>query len=318
MIILADERGKGDGPAQRLMQMVKTEVPILLISRVDDLVFNPAIEKLKHAPYVIVDYIENGWAWDRKNTLIVGENATSFDFCRSDGWKQLDEFVCRNPAHLYFKRELLADDADDTLLPCEYPNWFPAHPIETREQFNARPLSVFNYWGRSHEARLMLHGEIWKHASRKGYEVCDNIYQFNAFMQYEKNPNKWVTFHMPWYSRVDMAPILEINALSKLSVSLPGAGVKCFRSTGEALVNSVVILPEDNLAYSYPLIDGVNCIRIPISSVDGSIAWPVCQAIEGALQRDDLYDIYLKGLAAADWYRAENYVQYLADKINAV
>lgn len=312
MIVIPDIKGRGDGPAQRLMQMLDVDIPILLVSRVDDLEFSDAVLKLQGEKYILVDYIENGWNWDRKDTFIVGRNWHKFKDFTGNGWYKLNEFVKNNQPWLYFKRELLQKDATDWLLPCEYPNWQEPWPQETREQFEARPIDVFNYWGRSHEARLMFHGEIWKHAARKGYTVCDNPYQFNAFMERENGKNKWVSFHMPWYARFDMKEILKVNNAAKLSISLPGAGVKCFRSTGESLVNSIVMLPEDNLAYSYPLVHGTNCIKFDTPSIDGmSQEWRICNAIDHTLHTVDLYPIYCAGLKAADFYRAANYVKYL-------
>ncbi len=318
-IITADTK-RTDNPAYDMLRKGGFKYPVLLLARSENLTFNEEILSLAGKPYIIADYIENGWDWDRKETLIVGKNCDKFaDVCQS-GWDKLNDFIKENPPLLYFKRELLAKDKTDTVLPIEYVNLQPLFEPQTKDKFDARPISVFHYWGRSSDSRLIAHGEFWKNAARKGYSVCDNIYYFSGFMQDEVNqPNKWVTMNIPHYSRVEIKHILEINGLSKLSLSLPGAGVKCFRNCGESLCNSVMIMPEDNLSWSYPFVHGVNCVQFPIKEDVTSIKneWDVCEAIETALKRTDLYDIYLKGLETAKYYQIDNYIQnYLEPLIN--
>lgn len=314
MIILPDTT-RTDGSAHFLCQRIKTEFPILLLSRVEELNFNEEVLSLEGKKFVIIDFIENGWNWDREETLIVGQNTGRF--FKSEGWGRLNEFLGRNRAALYLKRELLAKDVAPNLLPIEYPNFQPRYETQSKEDFDNRKISVMYYWGRSHEARLMLHGEIWKNAAKKGYAVCDNLQHFNNFIAEESNKNIWLSFWIPHYSRIGISQILNLNGCSKLSVSLPGAGIKCFRSTGESIVNSVMVMPEDNLAYSHPFIHNFNCIKFPIDSVDGiTKEWPVIEAIETALQNPNLYDIYLNSLLVADWYRVDNYVSHLEGLIN--
>ncbi len=319
MIVTAD-KNRTDNPALDMLRMVDSKYPILLLARSENLDFNEQVLSLKGKPYIVADYIENGWDWDRKETLIVGKNCDKFpDVCQK-GWKQLDDFIRENPPLLYFKRELLLKDKTDTLLPIEYVNLQPAFPVQTKQQFDARPLSVFHFWGRSSDSRLMAHAEFWKNAARKGYTVCDNIYYFNPFMENEKgNPNKWVTLNIPYYSRVEMKYIMEINGLSKLSLSLPGAGVKCFRNCGESLCNSVMVMPDDNLSWSLPFVNEVNCIQFPINDNPKGIApeWPIIETIQKALKNTNLYEIYKEGLKAAEWYKIENYIKnYLEPIIN--
>jgi hypothetical protein len=312
-IITADKKIT-DGTMHRVLQHIDTDIPILLLSRVDELDFNEEILTLEGKKFVVVDVIEQGWNVEIKETLILGVNKA--DFMKGEGWVRLSDFLCRNEPILYLKRELLVNGVSDKVLPLEYPNFSKPFEVETKEQFNGRPLSIFNYWGRSHEARLLQHGMFWVNAARKGYAVCDNIYYFNNFMAEEKNPNKWITFHIPHYARIDISEILNINGMSKLALSLPGCGIKCFRST-EVIANSIMVMPEDNLAYSYPFEHSKNCIRFTIESVDGiSKEWKVCEAIEEALKRDDLYEIYLGSLEAAKFYQVDTYIPYLENLIN--
>lgn len=319
MIITAD-KNRTDNPALDMLRKGNFKYPVLLLARSENLSFNKEVLSLKGKPYIICDYIELGWQWNRKETLIVGTNCDKFpDVCQS-GWEELGDFIRDNPPILYFKRELLEKDRTATMIPIEYVNLQPLFPAQSKDEFDKRPLSVFHYWGRSSDSRLMAHAEFWRNAAKKGYSVCDNIYYLNAFMQDEINqPNKWVTMNIPHYSRVEMKYIMEVNGISKLSLSLPGAGVKCFRNCGESLCNSVMIMPEDNLSWSLPFEHGVNCIQFPINGDVTSIKseWDICGAIETALKRTDLYEIYLKGLDAAKYYQIDNYIKnYLEPLIN--
>lgn len=326
MIITADKQ-RTDTPALEMLRKVNTDVPILLISRSEELDFNEEILSLAGRKYIVADFIEGGWNQEIIETLIVGENALTFDYTRSDEWVRLHEFINQNKPALYLKRELLVKDETDTLKPIEYANWQQDYPLQLREEFESRPIAALNYWGRSHEARLMLHGEIWKQAAQKGYSVCDSIYGFNNFMAEDTNPIKFITLNIPHYSRIPISEIMKINAMSKLSISLPGSGIKCFRSTGESIVNSICVMPEDNLAYSMPFIHGINCVRFWAHDITGlKQEWDIVGIIEAALagklltqqlKTPDLYSIYLESKKLADWYQVDNYCKnYLEPLIN--
>jgi len=293
--------------------MINSPVPILFISRSENLTFNEEILKLAGKPFVVIDFIENGWLWDGKGadaeTLVVRQNTAQFgDVCKN-GWERLDEFLAQNKPLKYFKRELLKKDASDWLLPIEYPNWNNSVHVEQKAEFNARPIDVLYFWGKSHEGRVQLHGEIWKNSSKSGYAVCDNLYYFNEFMKEEKG-RKWVSLWIPHYGRVEIQNILSINGMSKLSVSMPGAGIKCFRSTCESPVNSVMVMQKNDLAWTYNW-DDSNCILVePGKEIQG---------IEEALQDEHLYEVYLEGVKIAEKYRVDNYIkEYLLKKINEV
>lgn len=318
MIITADANGRTDGTAHRFVQMIKSELPIVLVSRCNDFVFNTSLNRIKD--YILICFTEYNWDWDRKNTHKWGVNTKDFSsLFPSDEWNKFDDFVAKNPPKLTLKRELLKKDKSSTLLPIEYPNWVEKQPIQTKEQFNSRLIEVFFYWGHSHECRRQLHGNIWLNSSVSGYSVCDNLYYFENFMKEEKG-SKWVTFNMPHYGRTDIKNLMMINANSKLSVSLPGAGVKCFRSTGESPINSVMVCQEDTLAWTFDWVDGFNCIKVPndgsIESIRGIGVSTEIPVLENSLKRDDLYDIYLNGVETADKYYCPNYISYLEKIIN--
>lgn len=307
MIIVADANGTADGPAHVFLSRVNSEIPIVLVSRVQDFKFNEALLSLDK--YILVDFVELGWQWNQQLGHIWGENTHKFpDVFPGDEWKRFDNFVAERPPLLIFQRELLRKDVVAGVLPIEYPNWQPSHDAQTKEQFNERRIELFHFWGFSHVCRKIFQGNAILHAVREDIEIIDNVFYYQNFLQ-ENHRRYWATIHIPHFARMPINQILEINGNAKLSLSLPGAGVKCFRSTGESPVNSLMCIPFDELAWSYPWEHGVNCIRFELNNA--------VVEIEHALRRDDLYELYLSGVANAENYRVENYIRnYIEKQIN--
>ena len=85
----------------------------------------------------------------------------------------------------------------------------------------------------------------------------------------------------------------------------------------EAPYNSVMVLPEDDLAWSYGWVDGFNCIKFSRENDPTGLKnrWKIVEKCEEALKRNDLYEIYLNGKKTIDQYRIDNYVKYLEVKI---
>lgn len=309
-MIISSDKNNIDHVVYNILKDIDSSIPLVPVTRLANYEFND--ELLKLDKYILVNYNELDWNYDwKRGTPIFGKNAEQFrDKFPGDEWSKFIDFVNKNPPLLTFQRELLKTDVSDTIKSIEFPNFHPPIPIQTKEQYDARPISVFNFWGRSHESRVQLHGDIWKGASKFGYSVCDNIYHFPAFMQEEKG-DKWVSLYMPHYSRVDIQNILGINGLSKLSISLPGAGIKCFRSTGESGVNSCIVMPHDELAWTYPFEDGINCIKfIPGKEIE---------TLQEALKMDKLYDIYCESVNTTNKYYQPDYISnYILPLINSV
>ena len=309
MVIVSDAQGRTDGSAYEMLQRVNSKYPIVLVTRVDDFIFNKAV-KLPDK-YILVDFVEYGWdyAWCR-GTHLFGVNShehhTNFG---SDEWKKFDDFVRQHPPLIYLKRELLKEDANEYYRPIEYPANHRSD-AQSEEDYNSRPIEVFFDWGLSNPMRPKVHGEIWSKMNDLGYIVCDNLYNVNGFLGNENNPRKWLTVNTPHYARFPIETILQINGLSKLSVCLFGAGRKCFRTTGESPLNSVMILPEDDMAYAYEWVDGVNCIKIKdINNIVGEI--------NEATKRSDLFSIYQNGTATCAKYEINKYIsEYIEPIVN--
>lgn len=315
MVIIADKQGRSDGSALDMMRMIDSPLPIVLVTWVDGFEFNDELLELKEGEFIIADFVEVGCDFD-------WENATTEIYRNKfvgDEWKKFYDFSFQKP-RLVFKRELQKISVDYGYLPIEYPCRNTIPPIQTEEEFNSRPFEVFFNWGLSNPMRPKLHGEIFAKSEDIGYRVCDSFYNINSFIENEKGHRKWITINTPHYVRFPMEDssqpnnlgiVLQINGLSKLSVCLWGAGRKCFRTTGESPLNSVMILPEDNFAYTFEWVDGVNCIKIQ------NVKNPFPE-IEAATHRTDLYEIYKNGVATCEKYYLPNYVTHIEKIINSV
>ena len=306
-VIVADRLGRCDTPAFEFLRLIKCDLPIVLVSRVADFQFNNDLYKLDK--FLLCDFVENGWQWDMKDGHHWGKNTEKFDFLQSDEYKKFDEFIASKPPELTFCRELLEKDVTEILRPIEYVNWQAGFAINSRESYLARPIEWFNFWGRSSEYRVQFHGDVWKGASKFDYSVCDNIYFFDKFMQDEKG-KKVVSLWMPHYHRIELKNLLAINSMSKLSISLYGAGTKCFRTTGESCCNSLMVKQQDFVAYTFPFKHMENCLTFPSVYADVDI-------LNSFLSYGNIYELYCECVNTANKYRVENYIPFLEKKINA-
>lgn len=219
---------------------------------------------------------------------------------------KFDNWVKENPPRMMFKRELLKKDVSDKVLPIEYPCTANSYPQQTKEEFESRPINVFQYWGRSSEHRVRIHAEILTHGYKKGFQVCDNLYYINGYL-FNEQGEKWVTCWIPHYQRMELSNLMKVNNLSKLSLSWGGAGFKCFR-TSEAPVNSIMVTWKNDFAWAFDW-NETNCILVEQGKE--------IEGIEEALQREDLYDIYLAGMQNVEKYRLSDYINnYILPIIN--
>lgn len=308
-MIYTVSKDRNDGVGYALAEKLNVKYPIVFVSLQEELNFNEEVLSLKGKPYILIDFTELGYDWDRNFGHHFGVNTDRFpNQYKLETWKVFDDFVRENPPVLTLCRELLMNDVTATTLPICYPCFLPPHPIQSYEQFNNRPFETIFSWGLSHEYRKTLHGLIWQMAGKYGYSVCDNLYYINGFLQHEGSNKKWLTLNVPHYARIPMEEFIKINGMAKISVSIAGAGRNCFRHT-ESPVNSAMLLWEDNLAWDYKWEDGVNCIKCTQGSEINTI-------IEYLNKPELLYEIYKKGVETVDFYRFENYIPFLERQIN--
>lgn len=303
-VITADKHGRTDGPAHNMLLQVNSKLPIVLMAKTDGFVFND--ELLKLGKYILFEFSELGWDWEMTGTHIWGKNTQYFLQFSGDEYKKFDDWVAANPPVLTFTRELLKKDVTENHIPIDYPCWYAVQPPQSKEEFEARPISVFNFWGRSHEERLRLHADFWLYASERGYSMCDNPYYMEKFLQ-EESGKKLASFWMPHYYRIDMKELFSVSNLSKLTFSLPGAGVKTFRHV-EASYNSIMVKWEDELAWSYPWKDSVNCFE----TTNRAEFYDVEEILQA-----DLYDVYCAGVENCKNYQIDRYIKdYIEKNIN--
>lgn len=299
MIIIPDANNSYDHVVYNILKDVDSGgLPIVPITRTKDFKFNERLLDIK-GKWILGDFIEYGWNWDRTITHFFGFNThTHYEHLfQGEEWKKFNDFISNNPPVICFKRELkLTNGCSYPVYPIDWPCFHDIPKIESREDFNKRAADVFFAWGHSNEARRLLHGKIFTHASDQGYGVLDNIYYLERGLQEYKKV--WITLQIPHYARVPMPQLLFIQGHAKISISLPGAGVKCFRHA-ESPINSVMYLHEDGMAYSYPWEHRKNCIR--------SVPGKEIEAIEKALERDDLYDLYVAGVENLKNYQLQTY-----------
>lgn len=322
MIVSPDKKGTLDHPTLRILQEINIDVPIVPVNMFSGYDFNEDLYKLDK--WVLVDMAEYGAnQWQRNETHIWGVNSENYKQCDTDEWRKFDNFIKEKPPIVYFKRELLKKDLTGNIYPIDFAAFFATPPIQTEQEFNNRLLELFNSWGYSHELRRAIHGYIFVHATTSGIEVVDNFPSIEKQIS-ERNGNKrtWATIFTPYWQRQEMQTVFHYQGMSKLSLSLAGAGAKCFRHS-EASLNSVMVMEDNDIAWSYDWVDGFNCIKFPkakdfeeIKGLKGQ--YRVIEAIEAALKRNDLYEIYKNGVATCEKYRldlyAKNYLEPIIKK----
>lgn len=307
MVYLANAIDETDGSMLYMANQIKSDLPIVLVSRPNQYKFNEGLLSL--TDYCLIDCCEYGWNVDFENTHIFGKNTNEFaNFFVGEEWKRFDDFVANNPPKIYFKRELLKKDAVDNIRPIEYAAWFEPPAIQTKAEFDARPLEVMFSWGYSSEYRRQLHGRIWTEAHKYGYMVCDNLYYLDGFLKHESNPKKWLTLNVPHFSRHPMQEVLQVQGLSKISISHFGAGKKCFRSA-ESPLNSVMAMPFEDYAWSFEWVSMVNCIRFGINKDE-------IGKLNSLTDRYYLYEIYVNGVETCRKYYLPNYLAHIEKIIN--
>lgn len=308
MIILADKGGCVDSSYHTLVKHIDTDIPIVMVSWSENFEFNH--ELLNLTDYILICFCEYGYDFDlnKSGSHIWGFNSKNFSRYYNGDWIVFDNWVNRNPPKLMLKRELLVADVSDTVKPIDYTATTSGVPLQTKEEFNNRLISACYYWGRSHEDRLRLHGEIWQKASQYGYSVCDNLYYLNGFLGNEQG-KKYVSLNIPHYQRHPIENLLQLNGMSKIGISVFGAGRKCFRHT-EVSSNAVMLMWEDNLEWSYEWVHGFNCLKCKQGEE--------IETIEKWVNDERLYSIYLEGVSTWEKYQTKKYIDnYLTPLINA-
>lgn len=305
MIVSPDKAGRVDGVVHHILKDINTEIPLVPITRLDNFVFNEELRKLDK--FVLFDFVELGWDWNMDYSVLFSINATSMPQFQNEEWKKFSDFIGQRQP-LYFKRELLKKDVSQYIVPIEYPAFNTVSVVQDKSMFDTRYIDVFFNWGLSHPRRRQIHGEIFLNADKYGYDVVDNFHHIQGACREKENRGLWATINTPHYARLPIQQVLNVQGLAKISVSLGGAGRKCFRHS-EAPVNAAMLMWKDEIAWSYDWIDGVNCIK----SDEGN----EMETLIKALQSDSLYEIYLRGVENCNRYYLPTYQNdYILKTIN--
>lgn len=306
-MIISSDKTRFDPTVMNIFRDVISPIPLVLITRIDSYEFNPELLGVKD--WICCDYVE--YEWDRysfTDTHIFGHNTEAFKYrFPGEEWQKFDDWVKANPPKLYLKRELLAKDATDKIVSSTYPCFTELMSVQTREQFEARPIELFHYFGRSHESRIIFQGNAHLYSSKVGIDLVDNMYYLQGFLnQHGTHSRTWVSLHIPHFARVDLSQLFQIGSLSKFGLSMPGCGKRCFRDS-EIPITSIPIFQDNGIDFPFKWIHGENCIMYK-----GDDPIP---AIEEALKRNDLYEIYVNAQKNIVNYQVRNYTKYLESLI---
>lgn len=263
---------------------------------------------------VIVDFVEYGW--DAKDTNhIFGFNTKSYqDKFKNAEYFKLDEFLFENRSNisLYFKRELQENRliSSQSLLPIEYPGLHTLPTFispATFEEYNNRPIDILMTWGLSNPSRPLLHGELCKQSALNGQQLVTNLDHIGHYQQ-RGIKNLCVVVMTPDFARESIYKSLHIQGLAKISVSLNGAGSRCFRHA-ESSYNSLMALQENGGEWTYPWVDYNNAIELP--NREGSVLIDETASYNKIMEclrnPEALYKMYLNGTENWKGYQVDKY-----------
>ncbi len=142
--------------------------------------------------------------------------------------------------------------------------------------------------------------------NRNGLGVISSFEHYEGHMRDHPSARNWLSVFVPWFARKPVDTWRWFLQRAKIGVTLPGAGIVCFRST--EIVDCIPALLFDKREWSIPWEDGKNCIRL---------RWEhEFEDLELATHRSDLYDIYKAAYETIDRYRGNRYVsEYVSPTI---
>jgi len=290
----------------RVASAHEADAVIVVVGYSGDYRFNEALRSISK-PIILVDLLEY-FGFCSNRTHLFGIDELPPNMLGVGEWGTLDEWVKHNPPALYFKRELWEADRHEKLLPIEWPCVLDAWAIESKEAFDRRPFQLYYSWGYSNPIRPRLASEIYELMADGLIEVIASHDHIDAKL-HETN-RRWVSVHVPHTHRLPIGELMRRQAQSKMSVSLPGSGRCCFRST-EAPLHTVPVMLDDGHAWSHPWIEGENCIRIN--------EYQMGRQLERETQRDDLHPIYVAAQENLERYRTIPYINnYILPAIERV
>jgi hypothetical protein len=279
---------------------------VVPITRVDRFRFNEELRRrVERKPWCAVEFSEFFWSEPFEVSHIWGRNMLEFPWYQQNpDWQKLDQLFRDKPPVMTWQRELLQKDVTPLLQPMEWLSLDEVERPQSKDEFYSRPIGVLHTWGRSHEARVQLHGDIFKGSSHFGY---DAVGQYDYLDEYVKRGMPmWGAIHVPDTKRAPMSTFYHWARRSKLVTSWPGCGFKCVRH-GEAPNASIMVLPANPLAWTYPWVHGENACVVDIGTGVETLDHNAVPELYEFLKRDDLHEIYRSGLETAAKYRPDHF-----------
>jgi len=293
----------------RTTELVEADAVLVPVSHFEDFKMNPLLRKVKK-PIILMDFMEYYSGTSENVTHLFGSrHREAWYNCPGGAWDEFHQWCVENPPVLTFKRELYQCDASDKVVPIEWPCYLPAWEIEPKSNFDARPFELFFNWGMSHHSRPAFAAQAYQLMAEGKIDIVSH---FDCIDSKANEPHrKWISIHSPHTHRTNINEIARRQAQSKMSLSLPGAGVKCFRSC-EHLVHTVPLKLQDSMAWSFPWEHGENCLQLPWSSNMALDAYDYAKHF-------DLHSIYASAQDLADRYRVHRYTaEYIMPRIRRV
>jgi hypothetical protein len=288
------------------------DAAVVPISFFQDFKLNEELRSLAGKRWVLADTCEWYGEWPDGKSHLFGISPTP-PFSGNFEWQKFSNFVRENPPILQLVRELYKEDVSKFIQPLEWPCVLDAWPIEDKLNFDRRPLEVFFQYGISSCFRPILHGEGLKRSCEEGYEVINSLDHIDA--KINEPQRKWALVHQPHTHRVPITEVVRRQAQSKITVSLKGAGWKCFRST-EAPVHSVPAIHSPGLAWAFDWEHGYNCIHLTPHREWADLVEEIKLDRMGFA---NLHEIYVNAQRTIDLYRPHNYInQHILPAIERV
>lgn len=268
--------------------------------------------KKRDVPVIVFDYTETFPA-----QFILGDSDIAVKvWLLKSPYAPLFDFVHASKVKAYFKRELLTGRAlPQTSYPVFPVDWTiadqPQPHIDTPEEFNARPIDIFYCWGYSNESRPKLMGELLKQAGRFSAHFCLTPEDIARALE-EKRQRIFALLFVPHYRRIPITEILWWQDRTKVSISMFGAGRKCFRNA-ESSYNCVMAQQAPgSVEWSYPWTQE-NSVRLAecneVQAVEDLFYWL-------RMDQGRLHPTYLKGMENNRRYHNTAYARdYLLPKI---
>jgi len=204
-------------------------------------------------PIAFFDYNELGW-WVNDlydhifgiNTIQgtqFGENELLVPYEYLSEWMRSMFLAKRVVA--YFKRELHKTTRekypDKNIYPIDWVNHIVWDTIDTEQEYNARPIEILFIFGQSHPQRMSFVSSVISFAQVYEWGICTDPSDI------EHIPGKKVAmFHRGHWNRLSQQEMYNLQSQAKITVSMPGYGVKCFRDA-EAPVNSLLAIMKTDI-----------------------------------------------------------------------